>query len=150
MSQVPLKTGTYHQRDGSSALFPRAQDKAEGRAFAGRAPHVYFPAVRFRDLFHDREAKTGACAPKAFGAGLGGSPNRPRVAPVPSAFRNGTNAMTDNIAASDDAIGTWLVDSAGNIAVSGAGLALLEAKITPLQSGNPEELDSPDKSRAEG
>lgn len=58
--------------------------------------------------------------------------------------------MTDNIAASDEALGTWLVDSAGNIAVSGASLALLGAEITPLHSARAEELDLPDKSRAEG
>ncbi len=58
--------------------------------------------------------------------------------------------MTDNIAASDEALGTWLVDSTGNIAVSDAGLALLEAEITPLHSARTEELDSPDKSWAEG
>lgn len=58
--------------------------------------------------------------------------------------------MTDNIAASEEALGTWLVDSAGNIAVSGAGLALLEAEITPFHGTSTEELDSPNESRSEG
>ncbi len=58
--------------------------------------------------------------------------------------------MIDDIPASKEALETWLVDSSGNIAVSGAGLALLEAGITPLHSARTEDLDSHDKSRAEG
>ena len=38
--------------------------------------------------------------------------------------------MTDLIPANEDALKTWLIDLAGNIAVSGAGVALLDARIT--------------------
>ncbi len=53
--------------------------------------------------------------------------------------------MTDNLAASGAALETWLVDSSGNIAVSGAGLALLESEITPLHSASTGEFSSPNE-----
>ncbi len=57
--------------------------------------------------------------------------------------------MLDDIPASKEALETWLVDSSGNIAVSGAGLALLEAEITPFYNPIHEEFGSPNESRAD-
>ena len=51
--------------------------------------------------------------------------------------------MTDLIPENEDALKTWLVDPAGNIAVSGAGVALLDAQINHGQSPNAKELTSP-------
>lgn len=42
------------------------------------------------------------------------------------------------------------MDSAGNIAMSGTDLALLEVEITPFHGASTEELDSPNESRGEG
>ncbi len=55
--------------------------------------------------------------------------------------------MIDDIPASREALETWLVDSSGNIAVSGAGLALLEAEITPFYNPTQKEFGSPNESR---
>lgn len=55
--------------------------------------------------------------------------------------------MIDDIPASIEAIETWLVDSSGNIAASSAGLALLEAEITPFYNPTQEEFGSPNESR---
>ncbi len=57
--------------------------------------------------------------------------------------------MIDDIPASKETLETWLVDSSGNIAVAGAGLDLLEAKITPFYNPTQEELDSPNESRTD-
>ncbi len=57
--------------------------------------------------------------------------------------------MMDDILASKEALETWMVDSSGNIAVSGAGLALLEAEITPFYNPTQEEFGSPNESRAD-
>ncbi len=57
--------------------------------------------------------------------------------------------MINDIPASKEALETWLVDSSGNIAVSGAGLALLEAEITPFSNPTQEELGSPNESRTD-
>ncbi len=51
--------------------------------------------------------------------------------------------MIDVIPTNKDALTTWLVDSAGNIAVSGDGIALLDAEITHPQKQSTEELISP-------
>ena len=58
--------------------------------------------------------------------------------------------MIDVIPAITETLNTWLVDSSGNIAVSGAGLALLQAEITPLSKATTEEFDSPNEFRAQG
>ena len=58
--------------------------------------------------------------------------------------------MIDVIPASKEALETWLVDSSGNIAVSAAGLALLEVEIKPLHGAAAEEFSSPNESRAGG
>ncbi len=55
--------------------------------------------------------------------------------------------MIDDIPGSKEALETWLVDSSGNIAVSGAGLALLEAEITPFYNPTQKEFGSPNESR---
>lgn len=47
--------------------------------------------------------------------------------------------MIDTILASSEPLNTWLVDSSGNIAASGAGLALLEAEITHFDTSASEE-----------
>lgn len=57
--------------------------------------------------------------------------------------------MIDVISTSTEPLNTWLVDSSGNIAASGAGLALLEAEITHFHTSASEESNSPDKSEAE-
>ncbi len=53
--------------------------------------------------------------------------------------------MIDDIPASKETLETWLVDSSGNIAVSGAGLALLKAEITPFYNPAREEFGSPNE-----
>ncbi len=58
--------------------------------------------------------------------------------------------MIDVIPTSEAALETWLVDSSGNVAVSGAGLALLEAQIMSLHGATDEEFGSPNEPRAEG
>lgn len=42
--------------------------------------------------------------------------------------------MIDVIPANTDALETWLIDSGGQIAVSNAGLALLERELSPGSS----------------
>jgi hypothetical protein len=42
--------------------------------------------------------------------------------------------MTDIIPTNKDALKVWLVDFSGNIAVSDAGIALLDSQITHLES----------------
>lgn len=58
--------------------------------------------------------------------------------------------MIDVIPTNKDALKTWLVDSTGNIAVSAAGLALLEVEITPLHRAAAKEFGWPNESRAGG
>ncbi|MEP6810506.1 MAG: hypothetical protein ABI992_09705 [Chthoniobacterales bacterium] len=55
--------------------------------------------------------------------------------------------MIDDLSAGKEPLETWLVDSSGNIAMSGAGLALLEAEITPFYNPTPAEFGSPNESR---
>ena len=57
--------------------------------------------------------------------------------------------MNDLIPASSEPLNTWLVDSSGNIAASGAGLALLEAEISHFHTSTNEEPNSPNESKAE-
>lgn len=57
--------------------------------------------------------------------------------------------MNDVIPASSEPLNTWLVDPSGNIAASGAGLALLEAEISHFHTSTSEEPKSPNESRAE-
>jgi hypothetical protein len=54
--------------------------------------------------------------------------------PLPSAPNNRTVVMKDIISTNKDALKVWLVDLSGNIAVSDAGIALLDAQITHLES----------------
>jgi len=42
--------------------------------------------------------------------------------------------MTDIISASADALNTWLIDSGGHIAISTAGLVLLERELSSPSS----------------
>ncbi len=55
--------------------------------------------------------------------------------------------MIDDIPESKEALITWLVDSSGNIAASGAGLALLEAEITPSHRPTQAESGAPNESQ---
>jgi hypothetical protein len=57
--------------------------------------------------------------------------------------------MIDVISTSTEPLNTWLADSSGNIAASGAGLALLEAEITHFHTSASEESNSPNESEAE-
>jgi hypothetical protein len=57
--------------------------------------------------------------------------------------------MIDVIPASTEPLNTWLVDSSGNFAASGAGLALLEAEITHFHTARSEEANSPNESASE-
>ncbi len=50
--------------------------------------------------------------------------------------------MIDVIPAETEPFNTWLVDSFGNIAVSGAGLAILEAEIAPFHVAPTEVFNS--------
>ncbi len=49
--------------------------------------------------------------------------------------------MIDGIPVETEPFNTWLVDSFGNIAVSGAGLEILEADMTPLHGTATDEFD---------
>ena len=57
--------------------------------------------------------------------------------------------MNDVIPAGSEPLNTWLVDSSGNIAAFSAGLALLEAEISPFHTSTSEEPNSPNEYRAE-
>jgi hypothetical protein len=58
--------------------------------------------------------------------------------------------MIDPIFTNEDALKTWLVDTSGNIAVSGAGIALLDSQITHLQSQSTEEFIARDDAIPQG
>jgi hypothetical protein len=57
--------------------------------------------------------------------------DRPRGAVSPLGGQKRNKNMIDVIPASPDALDTWLVDSGGHIAVSNAGLTLLEPELSP-------------------
>ena len=54
--------------------------------------------------------------------------------------------MIDPIPTGSEPLNAWLVDSSGNIATSGAGLALLQPEITPFHTFITGESNSPNES----